>query len=88
MDALRVGQGLPTVLNAANEIAVEAFLNKLISFHDIARMVEQACEAALQDGIAKEPETVAEALAIDHLVRERSRSLLATAHASVMVTKQ
>ena len=36
LDALRTGRGLPTVMNAANEIAVEAFLKKLISFHDIA----------------------------------------------------
>jgi 1-deoxy-D-xylulose-5-phosphate reductoisomerase len=76
IDALRTGCGLPTVLNAANEIAVEAFLNRLISFHDIARMCEQACNSALADGVAHEPETVADALAIDHVVRERSHSLL------------
>jgi 1-deoxy-D-xylulose-5-phosphate reductoisomerase len=76
LDALRTGRGLPTVLNAANEIAVAAFLNRLISFHDIARMVEEACNAALADGTAHEPETVADALAMDHAVRERSRSVL------------
>jgi 1-deoxy-D-xylulose-5-phosphate reductoisomerase len=77
LDALRAGHGLPTVLNAANEIAVEAFLNRLISFHEIARMVEEACNSALADGVAHEPETVADALAMDHAVRERSRSVLA-----------
>jgi 1-deoxy-D-xylulose-5-phosphate reductoisomerase len=76
LDALRTGRGLPTVLNAANEIAVAAFLNRLISFHDIARMVEEACNAALADGTAHEPETVADALAMDHAVRDRSRSVL------------
>ncbi|WGJ15344.1 1-deoxy-D-xylulose-5-phosphate reductoisomerase [Methylocapsa sp. D3K7] len=76
LDALRTGRGLPTVLNAANEIAVAAFLNRLISFHDIARMVEEACNAALADGTAHEPETVADALAMDHAVRERARSVL------------
>jgi 1-deoxy-D-xylulose-5-phosphate reductoisomerase len=76
LDALRTGQGLPTVMNAANEIAVEAFLNKLISFHDIARIVEQACEAALADGTAQEPTSVADALGVDHIVRERSRAAL------------
>ncbi|HYP58267.1 MAG TPA: 1-deoxy-D-xylulose-5-phosphate reductoisomerase, partial [Beijerinckia sp.] len=77
LDALRTGQGLPTILNAANEIAVEAFLNRLISFHDIARMVEQACNSALADGIARDPESVDEALAMDNLVRERARAALA-----------
>ena len=76
LDALRTGRGLPTVLNAANEIAVAAFLNRLISFHDIARMVEEACNAALADGTAHEPETVADALAMDSAVRDRSRSVL------------
>jgi 1-deoxy-D-xylulose-5-phosphate reductoisomerase len=77
LDALRSGHGLPTVLNAANEIAVEAFLNRLISFREIAQMVEEACNSALADGVAHEPETVADALALDQAVRERSRSVLA-----------
>jgi 1-deoxy-D-xylulose 5-phosphate reductoisomerase len=46
-------------LNAANEFAVEAFLNRLISFQEIAQMVEQACDSALADGVAHEPESVA-----------------------------
>ncbi|WP_020176463.1 1-deoxy-D-xylulose-5-phosphate reductoisomerase [Methyloferula stellata] len=88
IEALRQGQGLPTVLNAANEIAVEAFLNRVISFHEIARVVEAACEAALADGVAKEPQSVEDALAIDHMVRERSRALLARSSASGMVINQ
>jgi 1-deoxy-D-xylulose-5-phosphate reductoisomerase len=76
LEALRTGRGLPTVLNAANEIAVEAFLKRLISFHEIAQMVEQACNAALADGVAREPESVADALAIDGAVRERARAAL------------
>jgi 1-deoxy-D-xylulose-5-phosphate reductoisomerase len=88
MDALKTGGGLPTVLNAANEIAVEAFLDRRMSFGDIARFVAAACEAALADGTAKEPQTVGEALAVDHIVRERSRSLLARTSRSGMVTLQ
>ena len=76
LDALRHGQGLPTVLNAANEIAVEAFLKGRITFGDIAPMVERACEAALADGSAREPSSVADALAVDHLVRERCRATM------------
>lgn len=76
LDALRTGQGLPTVMNAANEIAVEAFLGKAISFHAIARHVEEACEAALKDGTAREPATIEDALGVDHIVRERSRAAL------------
>jgi 1-deoxy-D-xylulose-5-phosphate reductoisomerase len=73
---LRTGCGLPTVLNAANEIAVEAFLARLIAFHEIATLVEEACEAALADGTAREPQSVADALALDQSVRERARAAL------------
>ena len=38
--ALHAGHGAPAVLNAANEIAVAAFLDKQIGFLDIARIVE------------------------------------------------
>jgi 1-deoxy-D-xylulose-5-phosphate reductoisomerase len=75
--ALRDGGGLTTVLNAANEIAVERFLAGRIGFHDIARSVMAMCEAAVADGTAKEPATVADALTVDHITRERTRALLA-----------
>ncbi|WP_183265340.1 1-deoxy-D-xylulose-5-phosphate reductoisomerase [Acidocella aromatica] len=39
-EALTAGHGAPTVLNAANEIAVAAFLENRIGFLDIARIVE------------------------------------------------
>jgi 1-deoxy-D-xylulose-5-phosphate reductoisomerase len=77
LDALAAGGGLPTVLNAANEIAVEAFLAGRIAFGGIARHVAEAIDAALKDGSSKEPATVAEALGVDHIVRERSRAILA-----------
>ena len=75
--ALSAGGGLPTVLNAANEIAVEAFLAGRIAFGDIARHVAQALEIAEKNGEAGEPASVADALAIDHNVRDRSRRALA-----------
>jgi len=38
--ALLMGQSAPTILNAANEVAVEAFLNKSITFNQIAELIE------------------------------------------------
>ena len=78
-DALRHGQGLPTVLNAANEVAVAAFLAGKISFPKIALIVSNACEKALKDGTAREPLTIDDALAVDHIVRETCGALLAAA---------
>ena len=88
MEALRHGAGLPTVLNAANEVAVEAFLARRVPFSAIARVAEAACENALADGMAGEPATIEDALAVDHVVRERSRAHLAERYGSGMVTVQ
>ena len=86
MDALAGGQGLATVLNAANEVAVEAYLAERISFYDIAKLVEEACDRALADGVAREPESVAEALEIHHIVQERLTAILERTNFFGMVT--
>ncbi|QGM96114.1 1-deoxy-D-xylulose-5-phosphate reductoisomerase [Methylocystis parvus] len=88
LDALAHGGGLTNVLNAANEIAVQAFLDRRISFSGIARHVAAACETALREGYAQAPESVEEALGVDHIVRERSRAVLAVDAPSGMLTLQ
>ena len=40
-DALEIGGTMPAVLNAANEVAVEAFLNRKISFLQIPEMIHE-----------------------------------------------
>ena len=44
-DALRAGGTLPVVLNAANEIAVGAFLDHKLGFMDIPRVIQKAMQA-------------------------------------------
>ena len=44
IEALRSGGTAPAAYNAANEIAVEAFLSERISFLTIPRIVEQTLE--------------------------------------------
>jgi 1-deoxy-D-xylulose-5-phosphate reductoisomerase len=78
MAALARGGGLPTILNAANEVAVAAFLAGRIGFRDIAGGVEATCEAMERAGEAREPQSVDEALAVDHIARERARAVLET----------
>jgi len=43
--ALRLGGTAPAVLNAANEVVVEAFLNDSISFHSIPQIIETVLNA-------------------------------------------
>jgi len=63
--AQRNGGSATCVLNAADEIAVEAFLQGRIGFAAIARVVDQT----LQRMPAREPESVGDILAIDGAAR-------------------
>ncbi len=45
-EALVAGGAAPTVLNAANEVAVDHFLNRRIGFLDISRLVSETLDAA------------------------------------------
>lgn len=65
IEALRQGSGAATVLNAANEVAVHAFLDNRIGFTAIARIVEIALTAADSEGLLREPASIDEALALD-----------------------
>ncbi|RDJ24187.1 1-deoxy-D-xylulose-5-phosphate reductoisomerase [Bosea caraganae] len=72
--ALAASGAAPAILNAANEIAVEAFLAGRIGFPGIPALVEATCEA-LASGLAA-PEDIAGALAVDHEARNHARLLL------------
>jgi len=70
--ACRVGKTMPAVLNAANEVAVNAFLKNMISFTDIARIVDMAMEA---HAVNANPE-LSDILAADQEARERAADLI------------
>jgi 1-deoxy-D-xylulose-5-phosphate reductoisomerase len=55
--ALRAGGAAPAILSAANEVAVEAFLDRRIGFLDIARLVE-----SVLDRIGPQPADTIEAV--------------------------
>ncbi len=77
-EALRAGGRAPATLNAANEIAVEAFLDRRIGFLDIARVVEQVLSAlAGEPDFGRAPEAVGAALEIDRRARSRAHALTA-----------
>jgi 1-deoxy-D-xylulose-5-phosphate reductoisomerase len=74
--ALEAGGGAPTVLNAANEVAVAEFLDRKLDFRGITRLVERTLEAASRRGLTREPASVEDALSIDHESRLLARGLL------------
>ena len=74
MEALKQGGGAATVLNAANEVAVEAFLANRIAFTAIPQIVEIALTAAESEGLLPEPASIEEALALDAVARKIARA--------------
>jgi 1-deoxy-D-xylulose-5-phosphate reductoisomerase len=66
-EAMETGGATPIVLNAANEVAVDGFLNGRIRFSDITRAVEQA----LAESAAVAPQSIADVLEIDRTTRAR-----------------
>jgi len=74
--ALAAGGAAPTVLNAANEVAVREFVDRRLGFAGIAALVEATLEAAERRGGTAEPQSVEEALAIDHNARRLAATLL------------
>jgi 1-deoxy-D-xylulose-5-phosphate reductoisomerase len=75
-EALVRGQTAPAVLNAANEIAVAAFLEKRIGFLDIAALAEKTLEVAEARGLIIEAATLEDVLGIDAEARALARGLI------------
>jgi 1-deoxy-D-xylulose-5-phosphate reductoisomerase len=76
IEALNRGGAAPAVLNAANEVAVTAFLERRIGFLDIASLAASCLEKAEGQGLIKDVESLDDVLAIDGEARVLARTLL------------
>jgi 1-deoxy-D-xylulose-5-phosphate reductoisomerase len=72
-EALQSGGGCPTVLNAANETAVHAFLAGQIGFLDIAATVEQTLERIAP----RDLDSLDDVYDLDRTARETAQSIIA-----------
>jgi 1-deoxy-D-xylulose-5-phosphate reductoisomerase len=77
-EVLRAGGGAPTILSAANEIAVEAFLARRIGFLDIAA----TAESVLDRMGAPPADTLEEVVALDQAARRAAQERIASARAA------
>ena len=68
-EALRMGGSAPAVLNAANEEAVDAFLDGRIGFRRIAQTIEATLERAVRMPV----DSLDDVLAADAVARELAR---------------
>jgi len=71
-EALDKGGTMSAVLNAANEVAVAAFLEKRVGFRDIHRVIERTMAAHA----TRHPKEVKEILEVDRWARERAAALI------------
>ena len=71
-NALKVGKNAPTVLNAANEVSVEAFLNKQIGFLDISKTIESVLDAVPTTNL----DTLASVVENDQISRQVAKSFI------------
>ena len=65
--AKKAGTSLPTVFNAANERAVEKFLNRQINFTDIPRLIE----------IAMDKHKIVDNPTVDEILKAQKEAILA-----------
>jgi 1-deoxy-D-xylulose-5-phosphate reductoisomerase len=70
--ACKVGKTMPAVLNAANEMAVKAFLHKKISFTDIAKAVSLTMEA---HDVGSDPQ-LSDIIAADQWARQKAQDFI------------
>ena len=70
--ALREGGTMAAVLNAANEVAVSAFLERKIGFRGIHRLIDKT----MQGHVARRPKQVDEILEVDRWAREKASSFI------------
>ncbi len=63
--ALEMGSGAPTIINAANEVAVAQFLDRKLAFLDIHRIVEATLDKIWGTGGAQRPSCLEDVHALD-----------------------
>ncbi|MBJ7534900.1 1-deoxy-D-xylulose-5-phosphate reductoisomerase [Rhodomicrobium vannielii ATCC 17100] len=86
-EVLKSGGNTPTVLNAANEVAVEAFLNRQISFPGIAEAVERTLDMATSALAGVLPDSLDAVTHIDERARDIAKSALSSARPAVTIAE-
>jgi 1-deoxy-D-xylulose-5-phosphate reductoisomerase len=70
--SIEIGETMPAILNATNEVAVNAFLEGFLKFTEIPILLQRV----MQEHEVKSVHTVEDILRADHWARERTKALL------------
>jgi 1-deoxy-D-xylulose-5-phosphate reductoisomerase len=76
IDAMEMGQTMPAILNAANEIAVQAFLDELIPYKDIAELIRMV----MQNHSPSPLNDLQDVLNADQWARDETTKLITVTH--------
>jgi 1-deoxy-D-xylulose-5-phosphate reductoisomerase len=78
-DALAGADGLPATLNAANEVAVQAFLNHQIAFLDIPRVIQETMNAYSAVPLS----SIEDILEVDRWARRTATEMMKTCSSAI-----
>jgi 1-deoxy-D-xylulose-5-phosphate reductoisomerase len=70
--SIESGETMPAILNAANEVAVNAFLEGLLKFTEIPILLQRVME----EHEVKKIQTIEDILRADHWARERTKTII------------
>ena len=70
--SIEIGETMPAILNAANEVGVNAFLEGALKFTDIPLLLQRVME----EHEVKQVQTVEDILRADHWARERAKAII------------
>jgi 1-deoxy-D-xylulose-5-phosphate reductoisomerase len=70
--SIEIGETMPAILNAANEVSVNAFLEGSLKFTEIPILLQRV----MQEHEVKSVHTIEDILRADHWARERSKAIL------------
>jgi 1-deoxy-D-xylulose-5-phosphate reductoisomerase len=70
--SIEIGETMPAILNAANEVAVSAFLEGFLKFTEIPLLLQRVME----QHEVRPVHTIEDILKADHWARERARAIL------------
>ena len=70
--SIEIGETMPAILNAANEVAVNAFMEGSLKFTEIPLLIQRV----MKDHEVKSAHTIEDILRADHWAREKSKAIL------------
>jgi 1-deoxy-D-xylulose-5-phosphate reductoisomerase len=70
--SIEIGETMPTILNAANEVAVNAFLEGPLKFTDVPVLLQRVME----EHEVKPVHTIEDILRADHWAREKTKAII------------